>query len=170
MSEIQAHQLQLLKMPHRDRTIRQSPTPRGLQHFLTVSPGRGFSWLSTAAILASCSSFLSVCTVLRAESISIGPQASWACQQSWEYVYQGCRGKASLVLCNVQNAFLDVPRDSSTLATGSKWSKRFLIALPASLRTTVLTSRNNQLCMLQKWIYLKSPGSYFDLRCICCSN
>ena len=46
----------------------------------------------------------------------------------------------------------------------------FLIALPASLRTTVLTSRNNQLCMLQKWIYLKSPGSYFDLKCICCSN
>lgn len=45
---------------------------------LTVSPGRGLSWPSMTDILASWSSLLSVCTVLRAESISRGPQASWA--------------------------------------------------------------------------------------------
>lgn len=45
---------------------------------LTDSPGKGFSCLSEAAILASWSSFLRVCTAMRAESISIGPHASWA--------------------------------------------------------------------------------------------
>lgn len=48
---------------------------------LTVSPGRGLSWPSMTDILASWSSLLSVCTVLRAESISKGPQASWAFKQ-----------------------------------------------------------------------------------------
>lgn len=47
-------------------------------YVLTVSPGRGLSWLSMTDIFASWSSLFSVCTVLRAESISKGPQASWA--------------------------------------------------------------------------------------------
>lgn len=50
-------------------------------HVLTDSPGRGLSWPSMTDILASWSSLLSVCTVLRAESISRGPQASWAFRQ-----------------------------------------------------------------------------------------
>lgn len=44
----------------------------------TDSPGSGLSCPSSAAILASWSSFFKVWTVLRAESISRGPQASWA--------------------------------------------------------------------------------------------
>lgn len=48
---------------------------------LTVSPGRGLSWPSITDILASWSSLLSVWTVLRAESISRGPHASWAFKQ-----------------------------------------------------------------------------------------
>lgn len=48
---------------------------------LTVSPGRGLSWASITDILASWSSLLSVWTVLRAESISRGPHASWAFKQ-----------------------------------------------------------------------------------------
>lgn len=50
----------------------------GFRGFLTDSPGRGFSWVFVAASLASCSSLLSVWIAVRAESISMGPQASWA--------------------------------------------------------------------------------------------
>lgn len=45
-------------------------------HTHTDSPGSGLSCPSSAAILASWSSFFKVWTVLRAESISRGPQAS----------------------------------------------------------------------------------------------
>lgn len=51
-------------------------------YLLTVSPGRGLSWPSITDIFASWSSLFSVCTVLRAESISRGPQASCAFKQS----------------------------------------------------------------------------------------
>lgn len=44
----------------------------------TVSPGRGLSFPSAAAALASCISFSKPLTAFRALSISKGPQASWA--------------------------------------------------------------------------------------------
>lgn len=46
---------------------------------LTDSPGSGFSCSLAAAALASCSSLLRVWMAVSAESISMGPQASWAC-------------------------------------------------------------------------------------------
>ena len=51
----------------------------------TDSPGRGLSWPATAAILASCSSLLRFWMAVRAESISIGPHASWACTTEQRY-------------------------------------------------------------------------------------
>jgi len=48
---------------------------------LTDSPGRGLSWVFAAASLASCSSLLRVWMAVSAESISMGPQASWAYRQ-----------------------------------------------------------------------------------------
>lgn len=65
-----------------ERVITRSNERRWLiqlnQISLTDSPGSGFSCMSMAAILASWSSVFRVWTAVRAEWISMGPQASWA--------------------------------------------------------------------------------------------
>ena len=56
---------------------------------LTDSPGRGLSCPSMTDILASCSSLRRVWTVFRAESISKGPHASWACGgERWKRIWR----------------------------------------------------------------------------------